>query len=168
MANPFKGGGGGGMGMPDIGKLMKLQKQMMEDAEKMQDKLEATHLDGTAGGVVKAMVNGHGQLLELTIAPEAVDPNDVEMLQDLIITAVREALEKAETLRTEEQKSSCPRIFRVCPAAFSKSTGGLSVQEVLFGRLTSCTDSPLTNLWHNMQSRSLGSSANSRSSRNRS
>ena len=109
MANPFKGGsGGGGMGMPDIGKLMKLQKQMMEDAEKMQDKLEATHLDGSAGGVVKAMVNGHGQLLELTIAPEAVDPNDVEMLQDLIITAVREALEKAETLRTEEQKKLMP------------------------------------------------------------
>ena len=110
MANPFKGGGGGagGMGLPDIGKLMKLQKQMMEDAEKMQDKLEATHLDGAAGGVVKAIVNGHGQLLELTIAPEAVDPNDVEMLQDLIITAVREALEKAETLRTEEQKKLMP------------------------------------------------------------
>lgn len=108
MANPFKGMGGAGGGMPDIGKLMKLQKQMMEDAEKMQDRLEETHLDGTAGGVVKAMVNGHGQLLELTIAPEAVDPSDVEMLQDLIVTAIREALEKAETLRTEEQKKLMP------------------------------------------------------------
>ncbi|MES2464980.1 MAG: YbaB/EbfC family nucleoid-associated protein [Armatimonadota bacterium] len=110
MANPFKGGGGGGggMGLPDIGKLMKLQKQMMEDAEKMQDRLEETRLDGAAGGVVKALVNGHGQLLELTIAPEAVDPSDVEMLQDLIITAVREALDKAETLRTEEQKKLMP------------------------------------------------------------
>ncbi|MBC8104247.1 MAG: YbaB/EbfC family nucleoid-associated protein [Cytophagales bacterium] len=107
MANPFKGGGGGG-GIPDIGKLMKLQKQMMEDAEKMQERLDGMHLDGSAGGVVKAVVNGHGQLLELTIAPEAVDPSDVEMLQDLIVTAVREALEKADTLRTEEQKKLMP------------------------------------------------------------
>lgn len=108
MANPFKGGGGG-MGIPDIGKLMKLQKQMMEDAEKMQDRLEETRLDGSAGGgVVKAVVNGQGQLLELNISPEVVDPNDVEMLQDLVITAVREALEKADDLRTEEQKKLMP------------------------------------------------------------
>jgi len=109
MANPFKGGGGLGGGIPDIGKLMKLQKQMMEDAEKMQEKLEETHLDGTAGGgMVKALVNGHGQLLELTISPEVVDPNDVGMLQDLVMMAVREALEKADELRTDEQKKLMP------------------------------------------------------------
>jgi len=109
MANPFKGGGGLGGGIPDIGKLMKLQKQMMEDAEKMQEKLEETRLDGTAGGgMVKALVNGHGQLLELTISPEVVDPNDVGMLQDLVMMAVREAREKADELRTDEQKKLMP------------------------------------------------------------
>jgi len=88
---------------------MKLQKQMMEDAEKMQEKLEETRLDGTAGGgMVKALVNGHGQLLELTISPEVVDPNDVGMLQDLVMMAVREALEKADELRTDEQKKLMP------------------------------------------------------------
>jgi len=109
MANPFKGGGGGGMGIPDIGKLMKLQKQMMEDAEKMQDLLEEQRLDGSSGGgMVKAVVNGHGQLLELAISPEVVDPSDVEMLQDLVVTAVREALEKADEMRTEEQRKLMP------------------------------------------------------------
>lgn len=109
MANPFKGMGGGGGGIPDIGKLMKLQKQMMEDAEKMQDRLEEARLDGSSGGgMVKAVANGHGQLLELNIAPEVVDPSDVEMLQDLVVTAVREALDKADELRTEEQKKLMP------------------------------------------------------------
>jgi hypothetical protein len=106
MASPFKGGGGG---IPDIGKLMKLQKQMMEDAEKMQTRLDEVRLDGSSGGgMVKAITNGHGQLLELTISPEVVDPSDVEMLQDLVVTAVREALEKADELRTEEQRKLMP------------------------------------------------------------
>jgi DNA-binding YbaB/EbfC family protein len=106
MANPFKGMGGG---LPDVGKLMNLQKKMMEDAEKMQDKLDSARLDGSAGGgAVKAVSDGQGHLLELTISPEAVDPSDVETLQDLVLLAVREALDKAEEMRTEEQKKLLP------------------------------------------------------------
>lgn len=106
MANPFKGMGGG---LPDMNKLMSLQKKMMEDAEKMQEKLDNARTEGSSGGgVVKAVADGQGHLLELTISPEAVDPNDVETLQDMVLLAVREALEKAEELRTEEQRKLLP------------------------------------------------------------
>lgn len=111
MANPFRGaGGGGGLGGPGMAKaLEQVQKKMMQDAEKMNERLEAARLDGSSGGgMVKAAVNGHGQLLEVTISPDVVDPNDVEMLQDLVVTAVREALEKAEAMKEEEQKKLVP------------------------------------------------------------
>ena len=98
-----------GSGLPDVSKLMNLQKKLMEDAEKMQERLEAARLDGSSGGgVVKAVVDGQGKLLTLTIAPEAVNPDDVEMLQDMVLTAVQEALDKADTLRADEQKKLMP------------------------------------------------------------
>jgi len=101
--------GGGGGGLPDVGKLMGLQKKMMEDAEKMQEKLDSARVDGSAGGgAVKVVADGQGHVLELTIAPEAVDPTDVETLQDMVLLAVREALDKAEEMRTEEQKKLLP------------------------------------------------------------
>lgn len=112
MAPPFRGmgsnaGAGGNAGMAKM--LENIQKKMVEDAEKMNERLDATRIDGSAGGgVVKAAVNGHGHLLEVTIAREAVDPDDVEMLQDLVVTAVREALDKAEEMRTDEQRKLMP------------------------------------------------------------
>jgi DNA-binding YbaB/EbfC family protein len=110
MANPFKGIGGGGMGGPGMMKMIEnMQKKLVDDAEKMQERLEAARFEGSSGGgMVKAAVNGHGRLLEIAISPEAVDPSDVEMLQDLVVTAVREALEKAEDVREEEQKKLMP------------------------------------------------------------
>lgn len=112
MANPFKGMGanplGGGAGMAKM--LEQVQKKMYEDAEKMADRLEAARIEGTAGGVVKATVDGNGRLLELTLAKDAVDPEDVETLQDMILTAVNGALDKASALREDEQKKLMPNI----------------------------------------------------------
>ena len=108
MGNPFKGMGGlGGGGMAKM--LEKAQKQMMEQAQKMQELLDNARLEGSSGGgMVKAVVTGSGNLLEVTIQPDVVDPEDVEMLQDLVVTAVREALEKAKEMQTEEQQKLLP------------------------------------------------------------
>lgn len=108
MAGPFKGMGNlGGAGMQKM--LENMQKKMLEDAEKMEQRLEAARLDGSSGGgMVKASVTGKGDLLEIAIAPDVVDPADVEMLQDLVVTAVREALDKARALQEDEQKKLMP------------------------------------------------------------
>ena len=85
-------GMGGGMNMNMIKQAQKMQQDMM----KMQEELAAkTYSAASGGGVVTAEVNGQHQVLSLTIAPEAVDPDDVEMLQDLVVSAVNEALRQA-------------------------------------------------------------------------
>ena len=102
--NPF---GMGGAGMKKM--LENAQKQMMQNAQKMQERLDEARLEGSSGGgMVKATVTGSGNLLEVIIAPEAVDPDDVEMLQDLVVTAVREALDKAREMQGEEQQKLLP------------------------------------------------------------
>lgn len=95
------------MRIPGGGALQRqLQKQMQqfqEDLEATQQALAELRLEASAGGgAVTAVANGAGQLLELKISPEAVNPDDVEMLQDLILAAVREALDKAEQTREEK------------------------------------------------------------------
>jgi len=91
--------GGGGVQR----QLMRQVEQFQRDMQAAQEELATMRVEGTAGGgVVKAVANGSGELLELTISPDAVDPNDVEMLQDLILAAVREALESAR--KTQEEK----------------------------------------------------------------
>ncbi|MDX1932641.1 MAG: YbaB/EbfC family nucleoid-associated protein [Capsulimonadales bacterium] len=109
----LKGAGGGGMGNlggPGMMKMIQdMQKKLKDDAEKMQEKLDSASFDGSSGGgTVKASVNGHGMVLEVKIKKEAVDPEDVEMLEDLIVTALREALEKAAEVREEEQRKLMP------------------------------------------------------------
>ncbi len=87
-----------------------LQRQLMRQMEKFQEDLKATQdelakmrIEASAGGgAVTAVVTGAGELLELRIASEAVDPNDVGMLQDLVLAAVREALENAR--KTQEER----------------------------------------------------------------
>lgn len=94
--------GFGGRGLPGMGgginmNMIKKAQKMQEDMQKMQAELEAATYTATAGGgVVSAVVSGKKELSELTIDPEAVDPEDVEMLQDLIIAAVNEALRAAD------------------------------------------------------------------------
>ncbi len=90
----------GGGGMPNFGDMQKLMKQaqkMQEDATKLQEDLATMRISANVGGgMVTATVNGHGHLVEVKINPVVVDPSDVEMLEDLIITAVKEATVKAQ------------------------------------------------------------------------
>lgn len=90
----FRGGYGGGMNQAN---MIKQAQKMQEELRRMQEELENSVFEATAGGgVVKAAVNGRHELTALTIDPEAVDPEDVEMLQDLVIAAVNEALRKVD------------------------------------------------------------------------
>jgi nucleoid-associated protein EbfC len=92
---------------------------MMVDAEKMNENLDAERIEGSSGGgAVKATVNGHGEILALSISKEVVDPEDVEMLEDLVMTAVREALEKADELKTSEQQKLMPAGIPGLPGLF--------------------------------------------------
>lgn len=87
----------GGMGnMQNMMKQMqKMQKQMAEAQEKLgQEKIEGT----AGGGMVTVVVTGHKEVIDVQIKPEAVDPDDVEMLQDLVLAAVNDALKKADEL----------------------------------------------------------------------
>ena len=91
-------GMGGGINM----NMIKQAQKMQQDMQKMQEELEqATYTATAGGGVVTAVVSGKRELAQLTIDPEAVDPEDVEMLQDLIIAAVNEAIRSAETAAAE-------------------------------------------------------------------
>ena len=98
MAKGFGRAGMGGMGGGINMNMIKQAQKMQENMQKMQAELEAKEYSAQAGGgVVSATVTGKRELVSLTIAPEAVDPEDVEMLQDMIVAAVNEALRSAET-----------------------------------------------------------------------
>ena len=87
------GGMGGGMNM----NMLKQAQKMQQDMLKMQQELQEKEYEAKAGGgVVCAVVNGKHELKNLTIDPEAVDPDDVEMLQDMIMAAVNEAMRAAD------------------------------------------------------------------------
>jgi len=88
------GGMGGGMNM----NMLKQAQKMQQDMLKMQQELQEKEYEAKAGGgVVCAVVNGKHELKNLTIDPEAVDPDDVEMLQDMIMAAVNEAMRAADS-----------------------------------------------------------------------
>ena len=83
---------GGKKGMKD---LMKQAQKMQADLMKAQEELAAREVEASAGGgMVKLVINGRHEIVSLKIDPEAVDPDDVEMLEDLIVAAFREAEEK--------------------------------------------------------------------------
>ncbi|WP_020618519.1 YbaB/EbfC family nucleoid-associated protein [Paenibacillus daejeonensis] len=89
--------------MNNMNQMMKQVKKMQEQMLKAQEALEGKTVEGTAGGgVVTATMNGHKKLLDIQIKPEAVDPEDVEMLQDLVLTAVNDAITKAEELSNQD------------------------------------------------------------------
>ena len=90
----FRGGGFGGMNQAQ---MMKQAQKLQQEMQRMQEELEQAEYSAAAGGgVVTATVSGKRELVGLKIDPEAVDPEDVEMLQDLVVAAVNEALRKAE------------------------------------------------------------------------
>ena len=110
-----KGGYRGGMPMGGMNQMqmMKQAQRMQQEMLRMQEEMENKTFEAQAGGgVVKATVTGKQELRSVVINPEAVDPEDVEMLQDLIVAAVNEAMRKA----AQEQASS-----------MSKLTGGLNL-----------------------------------------
>lgn len=83
----------------DLSGLMAQAQALQDQLERAQEELAAQRVTGTAGGgLVEAVVSGTGELLELTIKPEAADPQDTETLADLVIAAVRDANHKAAVL----------------------------------------------------------------------
>ncbi len=91
---PGMGGGFGGM---NLNSLMKEAKKMQADLEKSQEELSAKEFDATVGGgAVSVKVTGDKQVKEISIQKDVVDPDDVEMLQDLILTCINEALRKVD------------------------------------------------------------------------
>ncbi|NMD72768.1 YbaB/EbfC family nucleoid-associated protein [Bacillus sp. DNRA2] len=78
--------------------MMKQMQKMQKQMAKAQEELGEKRIEGTAGGVVTVIVTGHKEVVEVNIKPEAVDPDDVEMLQDLVLAATNDALKKAEEL----------------------------------------------------------------------
>lgn len=88
----------GGFGGMNINQLMKEAKKMQADMEKSQEELMVKEFDASAGGgAIEVKVTGDKLIKEIKIKPEVVDPDDVEMLQDLILTCVNEALKKVDS-----------------------------------------------------------------------
>ena len=97
---PGMGGGFGGM---NINQLMKEAKKMQADIEKSQEELAVKEFDATAGGgAIEVKVTGAKLIKEIKIKPEVVDPEDVEMLQDLIITCINDAMRKVDSAQSAQ------------------------------------------------------------------
>ncbi len=105
----FGGGGGGGMNANMIKQAQKMQADMLKVQAELEEK---TYTAKSGGGVVTAVVSGKHELVSLKIDPEAVDPEDVEMLCDMVMAAVNEAMRTAEATMSE---------------SMSKLTGGLNL-----------------------------------------
>lgn len=89
-------GGFPGMGGGNMQQMIKQAQKMQQQMLKLQEEVEQrTYTQSAGGGVVSCTVNGKKQIVELTIKPEAVDPQDIEMLQDLVIASVNAALQQA-------------------------------------------------------------------------
>jgi len=96
-----------------MGNLMKQAQQMQQKMMKLQEEVAQRTLDASVGGgMVTVTVNGKSEVLRIKIEPQVVDPEDVEMLEDLIVAGVNEALRKAQEMMAEEM---------------SKLTGGLKI-----------------------------------------
>jgi DNA-binding YbaB/EbfC family protein len=101
------------LGRGGMGNIMKQAQMMQKRMAQMQEELEERRIEASAGGgMVTAVVSGKQQLISLTIDPKAVDPDDVEMLQDLVVAAVSEALKESQKLAQEEM---------------AKITGGMNI-----------------------------------------
>lgn len=97
----------------NMNKMMKQVQKIQQDIAKMQEELANRTVESTAGGgAVKVVANGRQELVEIEIKPEAVDPEDIEMLQDLVLAAVNEALRKSQEMAANEM---------------SKITGGIKI-----------------------------------------
>jgi len=97
----------------NMGKMMKQVQKMQADMAKLQEELVNRTVEASSGGgMVKAVVNGKQEVKSIEINPEAVDPEDLEMLQDMILAAINEALRKSQEMVAAEM---------------NKITGGVSI-----------------------------------------
>lgn len=96
-------GGMGGFGGMNLNQLMKEAKKMQADMEKSQEELGQKEFEATAGGgAITVKVSGNKEIKEIVIKKEVVDPEDVEMLQDLVLTCVNEALRKVDSAQADQ------------------------------------------------------------------
>ena len=94
------------MGKGGLGDMMKQMQKMQAKMAEMQEKLEQTEVEGSAGGgMVKVVMNGKNEIVSLAIDPEVIDPEDAEMLQDLVVAALNQAREKIQELQSESMSS---------------------------------------------------------------
>ncbi len=99
--------------MFDIKQIQKMQKELQDRMAQVQGDLKTQEVEGTSGGgMVVARANGNQELIDLTINKDVVDPDDVEMLQDLVVAAVNNAMDQARDLNQNEM---------------SKVTGGIKI-----------------------------------------
>jgi len=104
--------------MGNMGQMMKKVQKLQADMAKMQQELKTRTIEVTAGGgAITVVVNGEKQIQSLKIAPTAVDPEDVEMLEDLVVAAINEAMKKVDDMMSQEM---------------GKLTGGLNLPPGLF------------------------------------
>lgn len=105
--------GMGGMGGGNMQGMLRQAQKMQEEMLKAQEELGEKEVEASVGGgVVTVVANGKKELVSIEIKPEAVDPEDVEMLQDLIVSAVNEAMRKADEMAA---------------SSMSKITGGMNI-----------------------------------------
>ena len=96
-------GGMGGFGGMNIGNLMKEAKKMQQDMEKSQEELAQKEFEATAGGgAISVKVSGQKIIKDIKIQKDVVDPDDVEMLEDLILTCINEALRKVDEAQSAQ------------------------------------------------------------------
>lgn len=99
--------------MKGIGNMMKQAQKLQAGIVKLQEELASRTVEATSGGgMIKVQANGKQQIVSISIEKEVVDPNDIEMLQDLIIAAVNDALSKSQEMVSNEM---------------SKLTGGINI-----------------------------------------
>lgn len=92
----------------DLNKLMQQAAEMQANLQKAQEQLANEIVEGSAGGVVTAKATGSGRLVVVKIAPEAIDPDDPETLEDLVVAAVNNALEAAQSLAESRMGGMMP------------------------------------------------------------
>lgn len=93
----------GNFGSPNMGNVMKKMQQIQKQMEETQEKVNETVIEASAGGgVVTCSMNGKRELLSITIDPEILDPEDVEMVQDMVLVAVNDCLKQVEDLNESE------------------------------------------------------------------
>ncbi len=96
------------------GGLQGMAQNLMNQARQIESQLPTLRVEGVAGGgAVKVVANGSGEILDITISKDVVDPNDVDMLQALVLTAVRDAVSKSTEVREEKLKAVIPPGFNI-------------------------------------------------------